>query len=54
MGREFRRAELDDRLRAKRHLRNESTSDDTGSGSATDRASNGVSAKRDTEHMSGR
>ena len=54
MSLEFGRAELDDRLRAERHLRNESRRDETGRGSATESASTRASAKRDAEHRSGK
>ena len=53
MNRKFGRAELDDRLKVKCHLRNESRRDGTGRGSATESASTRASAKRDAEHRSG-
>ena len=53
MSLEFRRAELNDRLRAKHHLRKERKRDKTGRGSATESASTRASAKRDAEHRSG-
>ena len=51
---EFGRAELDDQLRAKRHLRRESKSDETGRGSAPESACTRASAKGDTAPRSGR
>ena len=53
MNRKFGRATLDDRLKVKCHLRNESRRDGTGGGSATESASTRASAKRDAEHRSG-
>ena len=49
MSREFGRTELDDRLRAKRHLRKENRRDDTGRGSATESTSTRDSAKSDAK-----
>ena len=45
----IRRAELDDRLRAKCHLRKESRSEEIGRGSATESTGTRSSAKRDAE-----
>ena len=53
MTREFRRVEVDNRLRVKQYLRNESRRDKTERGSATESASTRASAKRDAEHSSG-
>ena len=49
----FGRAELEDRLRANRHLRKDSRSDENGRGSATDGACTRASARRDAEPRSG-
>ena len=53
MNLKFMRAELNARLRAKCHPREESRRDETGRGSATESACARVSVKRDAEHKSG-
>ena len=50
---ESRRAELDDRLRAKCHLRKESRSDEIGCESTAESASTKASVERDAEYRSG-
>ena len=53
MSLEFGRAELDDRLREKCHLRKESKNDETGRGSAIKSVCTKASAKKNAKHRSG-